>query len=191
MVKQNVDRQFVLSQKELRAHWKSILFEGVLFVILGVFALSIPTLFSIAFELVVGWLFLLGGAIQLYRSIQSNKAPGFWWSILSALLAMVFGIILVFNPLQGLIALTMIIAIYFMVEGIVKIFFFFFLQEFATGIFFLINGILSIVISVIVFSGWPFSATWFIGVLMGVYLIMSGLAFIMISTKARQLKGKK
>ncbi len=175
-------------QEELRAHWKSILFEGILFVILGVLALSVPAAFAIAFELVIGWLFLIGGTIQLYRSIQSNKAPGFWWSILSALLAMVFGILLVFHPLQGLVALTAIIAAYFLVEGVVKIFFAISVQNFANWGWLLLSGILSIVIALIVFSGWPYSAMWFIGILMGVYLIINGIAFIMIATRAHQLE---
>jgi uncharacterized membrane protein HdeD (DUF308 family) len=173
-----------MSKEELQAHWKSIVFEGILFVILGVIALSVPTLFSIAFELVIGWLFLIGGTIQLYRAIQSNKAPGFWWSVLSALLAMVFGILLVFHPLQGLIALTAIIAVYFLVEGFIKILLAISVKNFANWGWVLLSGAFSIIIAVIVFSGWPFSAMWFIGILLGVYLIVNGMAFIMIATKA-------
>lgn len=186
MDEQGTQKLIAMSQGELRQHWKSIFFEGFLFVILGILALSVPAAFAIAFELVIGWLFLIGGAIQLYRSIQSNKAPGFWWSALSALLAMVFGILLVFNPLQGLIALTAIIAAYFLVEGIAKIFFAISVQKFASWGWVLFSGILSVIIALIVFSGWPYSAMWFIGILMGVYLIINGLAFIMISVKAHQ-----
>lgn len=173
-----------LSQAELRAHWKSIMFEGVLFVVLGFIALIMPAAFSIGFELVVGWLFLIGGGVQLYRSIQSNMAPGFWMMVISSLISMVFGVLLVFHPLAGVVALTAIIAIFFFAEGIVKIFLAFTVRDFTPWGWILLSGICSLLISLIVFSGWPFTASWFIGTLIGVYLIINGLAFIMVSSQA-------
>jgi uncharacterized membrane protein HdeD (DUF308 family) len=176
----------LMSQEELRAHWKSIMFEGVTFTILGILALIVPGLFSLTFELVVGWLFLIGGALQLYRAIQSNGAPGFWMFIISALLSMVFGVLMVFNPLAGLVALTMIIAIFFLLEGIVKIIYAFQIQAFASWGWILLSGFCSILIAMMVFSGWPLSTSWFIGTLIGVYLIMNGVSLMMISWRAHQ-----
>lgn len=173
-----------LSEAELRAHWKSIMFEGVLFLILGLIALIVPAAFSIGFELVVGWLFLIGGGVQLYRSIQSNMAPGFWMMVLSALISMIFGVLLVFHPLQGLVALTAIIAAFFMVEGVLKIVFGFAVREFASWGWVVLSGVCSLFISLIVFTGFPFTASWFIGTLIGVYLILNGLSFIMVSSQA-------
>lgn len=175
-----------MSQKELQSHWKSIITEGVLFTILGVLALIVPGLFSLTFELVIGWLFLIGGAVQLYRAIQSNGAPGFWMFVISALLSMVFGVLMIFNPLAGLIALTLIIAVFFLLEGIVKIIYAFQIQAFASWGWVLLSGFCSILIAMMVFSGWPLSTSWFIGTLIGVYLILNGISLIMISWKAHK-----
>lgn len=185
----NTDKSVIfMSQNELQAHWKSIMTEGILFTILGVLALIVPGLFSLTFELVVGWLFLIGGAIQFYRAIQSNGAPGFWMFILSALLSMIFGVLMVFNPLAGLVALTLIIAIFFLLEGIVKIIYAFQIKPFASWGWVLLSGACSILIAWMVFSGWPSSTAWFIGTLIGVYLILNGLSLIMISWQAHGRK---
>lgn len=176
----------LMSQSELQSHWKSIMVEGVLFTLLGAIALIIPGLFSLTFELVVGWLFLIGGSIQLYRAIQSNGAPGFWMFVISALLSMIFGIMMVFNPLAGLVALTLLIAIFFLLEGIVKIIYAIQIQAFASWGWVLLSGFCSILIAMMVFSGWPISTSWFIGTLIGVYLVMNGVSLMMISWKAHK-----
>ncbi len=175
-----------MSQEELKAHWKSIMFEGVTLTILGVLALCVPGLFSLAFELVIGWLFVIGGAIQLYRAIQSNGAPGFWMVVLSALLSMVFGVLMVFNPLAGLVALTIIIAVFFLLEGIIKIIYAFQIQAFANWGWVLMSGLCSVIIAILVFSGWPTSTGWFIGTLIGAYLVISGVSLMMISWAAHR-----
>lgn len=173
-----------LTKEELHQHKRSVLLQGILFVVLGVLALIIPAVFSVAFEWMVGWLFLIGGGIQLVRCIQSNGAPGYWFLMLSSLFSMVFGVFLVFRPVEGVAALTMFIALYFLAEGIVKILFAFQLRAFSHWGWILFSGLCSIIISFIVFSGWPFTAMWFIGTLLGVYLIINGVTFIIMATQA-------
>lgn len=175
-----------MSHRELQEHWKSIMVEGVLFITLGVIALVLPVAFSIAVEMVVGWLFLIGGGIQLYRSIQSNQAPGFWMMVVSALLAMLLGVLMIFHPLQGLVVITVIIGIYFIAEGIVKSIFALQIQRFASWGWVLLSGVCSIIIGVIVFAGWPSTAMWFVGTLMGVYLIINGVAFMIMANQAHK-----
>lgn len=177
-------RVIELTKEELRQHKRSVLLQGILFVILGILALAIPAIFSLSVEWAVGWLFLIGGGVQLVRCIQSNGAPGYWWLILSSLFSMIFGVLLVFNPLEGVMALTMMIALYFFAEGLVKIFFAFQLREFSHWGWILFSGLCSLLISLIVFSGWPFTAAWFIGTLLGVYLIINGVSFIVMATQA-------
>lgn len=175
-----------MSHEEIIKHWKSIMFEGAILTILGVIAFVVPVAFGIAFEMVLGWLFLLGGGIMLYRAIQSNQAPGFWMTVLSALFFMVLGVLIVFHPLQGLVALTLIIAIFFMAEGIAKVIYAFQIRQFANWIWVLISGLCSIAIALIAFTGFPLSSMWFIGVLMGVYLMLTGIAFMLMANQAHK-----
>lgn len=177
-----------LSQEELRQHWKSIMVEGALFLLLGILAFIMPLAFSLAFDIVLGWLFLIGGGIQLYRSIQSNQAPGFWLMVGSALLMLIFGVMMVFQPLHSLTALTFVIATYFTLEGILKIAYSIQIKPFATHLGVMISGICSIIIAAIAFSGWPMSSSWFIGILLSAYLMINGLGLMLISYEIHHIK---
>lgn len=180
-MKQDEKLIIALSHDELKLHWKSIMVEGTLFLLLGVLAFIMPLAFSLAVDIVLGWLFLIGGGIQLYRSIQSNQAPGFWTMVASALFMLIFGVFMVFQPLHSLVALTFIIGFYFLLEGVLKIAYSLQIKPFATHWGVLVSGLCSIAISAIAFSQWPSSSSWFIGILLSAYLMINGLGLMMIS----------
>lgn len=171
---------------ELRNHWKTVLFHGILFTVLGLLAVFVPVIFTIAFDQVIGWLFLIGGAIQLYRCIEYNQATGYWMMLLSSLFALVFGVIFIFHPFAGMIALTTIIGLYFLAESLVKFFLAYNLRHTAIWAWFLLSSVCSGGIAFIAFYGLPFTATWFIGTLIGVYLILNGVSYIIIALKAHR-----
>src|SRR5579859_903542 len=85
----------------MRRHWKAFLFEGVLLVILGLAAMIVPPLASLAVTIFLGWMFLISGIAGLALTFWARQMPGFWWSLLSALLAAGAGIILLALPVQG------------------------------------------------------------------------------------------
>ncbi len=82
----------------VRQHWKAFLFEGILLVVLGLGAMIVPPLASLAVTIFLGWMFLISGVAGLAFSIWARQMPGFWWSLLSALLAIVAGIVLLAQP---------------------------------------------------------------------------------------------
>jgi uncharacterized membrane protein HdeD (DUF308 family) len=174
-----------MNLNNLEKHWKSVMLVGLLFTALGFIALIAPVIFSITFEQIVGWLFFIGGATQMYHAYQIKGTPGYWMFIVSALLSLIFGVLMIFNPLAGLIALTVVIAAFFLVEGIVKIMYAFQIQTNTSWGWVLFSGCCSILIAMMVFFGWPLSAAWFIGTLIGVYLIINGLALIIISWRSQ------
>src|SRR6266550_8464783 len=85
----------------VRAHWKAFLFEGILLVILGLAAMIVPPLASLAVTIFLGWMFLISGIAGLALTYWARKMPGFWWSLISAVLAVAAGIILLAQPVQG------------------------------------------------------------------------------------------
>src|SRR5215813_2695638 len=105
----------------VRRHWKALLAEGVLLVVLGVAAIVIPSVASIAVTFFLGSLFLIGGLAELALLIWTQRTPGFWWSLLSAVLAAGVGVILIARPAQGTLTLTLVLSIYFAAEGVVTI----------------------------------------------------------------------
>jgi uncharacterized membrane protein HdeD (DUF308 family) len=70
----------------VREHWKAFLFEGVLLVVLGLAAIIVPPLASLAVTIFLGWMFLISGVAGLALTIWARQMPGFWWSLISALL---------------------------------------------------------------------------------------------------------
>src|SRR6201987_4209094 len=105
----------------VREHWKAFLIEGILLVILGLAAMIVPPLASLAVTIFVGWMFLISGIAGLALTFWARGMPGFWWSLISAILAVVAGIILLAQPVQGVYTLTLVIGVYFLAEGVATI----------------------------------------------------------------------
>ncbi|HKD75266.1 MAG TPA: DUF308 domain-containing protein, partial [Ktedonobacterales bacterium] len=102
------DLQRALTQS-IREHWVLFLIEGIVLVVLGLLAIVIPPLGTIGFTLVIGWLFLISGIVGLVTTFWARHAPGFWWSLLSAVLAVAAGIVLLANPFTGAFTLTLLL----------------------------------------------------------------------------------
>src|SRR6266568_1665090 len=85
----------------VREHWKAFLFEGILLSVLGLAAMILPPLASIAVTIFLGWMFLINGVAGLALTFWARGMPGFWWSLISAVLAIAAGTILLAKPVQG------------------------------------------------------------------------------------------
>src|SRR3979490_498873 len=85
----------------VREHWKAFLIEGILLVVLGLAAMIVPPLASLAVTIFLGWMFLISGIAGLVLTFWARQMPGFWWSLLSAALALVAGVILLAQPVEG------------------------------------------------------------------------------------------
>src|ERR1700738_514280 len=112
-----VTQDFTKLQSEMsaavRAHWKAFLFEGIMLALLGLAAMILPPLASLAVTIFLGWMFLISGVAGLVVTFWARQMPGFWWSLISALLAIGAGIILLAKPVQGTLTLTIVVGGYF------------------------------------------------------------------------------
>src|SRR5471032_2253891 len=105
----------------LHAHWQLFLTEGIILLILGILAIVLPPIATIAVEVLVGWLLLMSGVVGLIATLRMRGAPGFWWSLLSAVVGIVAGIVLLRWPLSGALSLTLILTVFLVLEGLVSI----------------------------------------------------------------------
>jgi len=170
-----MNETFKISELFKKWHWLYT-FEGILFILLGIAALVTPGIFSLSFELIVGFLLVIGGLVQGYRALkQGVHSTGFWLTLLTAILSVICGAYLLAKPLQGIIALTLIIAVLFFVDGATKIYLFFAAKDANYRGAFLLSGILSLLIGAIIYFGLPGSSFWAIGTLIGVNLIITGI----------------
>jgi uncharacterized membrane protein HdeD (DUF308 family) len=172
----------------VRAHWKAFLIEGILLVILGLAAMIVPPLASLAVTIFVGWLLLISGIAGLALTFWARGMPGFWWSLISAVLALIAGIILLAEPAQGVYTLTLVIGVYFLAEGVATIMYALeHRRELSERwLWLLVAGVFDILIAFIIISGLPGSAEWAIGLLVGINLVFGGASLIGVALAARE-----
>jgi uncharacterized membrane protein HdeD (DUF308 family) len=171
----------------VKAHWKAFLFEGILLAVLGIAALILPPLASLAIAIVLGWMFLISGIGGLIVTYWARNMPGFWWSLISAALAVLAGMILLARPVQAVLTLTIVLGAYFLAEGVATIMYALEHRRELTGrwSWLVISGLADIVISFLVVTGLPSSAEWAIGILVGINLLFGGATLIGLALAAR------
>jgi uncharacterized membrane protein HdeD (DUF308 family) len=171
----------------VRARWKAFLVEGILLALLGLAAIIIPPLASLAVTIFLGWMFLVSGIAGLALTFWARQMPGFWWSLISAVLAIGAGIILLARPVQGTLTLTIVVGAYFVAEGVATIMYALEHRRELSGrwSWMLVAGLMDIVISFFIIAGLPGSALWAIGLLVGINLLIGGTALIGMALAAR------
>jgi len=172
----------------VREHWKAFLFEGILLVVLGLAAIIVPPLASLAVTIFLGWMFLVSGVAGLALTFWARQMPGFWWSLISAALAVAAGIILLARPVQGTLTLTIVVGAYFLAEGVATIMY---ALEHRRELserwsWMLVAGLMDILIAGLIISGLPGSALWAVGLLVGINLLFGGAALIGVALAARK-----
>jgi uncharacterized membrane protein HdeD (DUF308 family) len=173
----------------LHEHWVLFLVEGILLLILGLIAIVLPPIATLATALVLGWLFLISGTVGLITTFMMRQAPGFWWSLLSAILGIAAGIALLGWPVSGAVSLTLVLIVFFAVEGIASIMFALEHKRELSGRWgwMLVSGIIDLILAMIILAGLPGTAVWALGLLVGINLVFGGSALIAMALEARSL----
>lgn len=171
----------------IHAHWGLFLFEGIVLVVLGFAAIVLPVVATLAFTLVIGWLFLISGGVGLVTTFWMRNAPGFWWALLSAIIALAAGVILVRWPISGTVSLTLVLIAFFVVEGIATLMYAFEHRAQLSGRWgwMLASGIVDLILAGIIFAGLPGTAAWALGLLVGINMLFGGTAMIGMALAAR------
>lgn len=164
---------------------KLFIIEGILFLLIGIAAIALPGFFTLSIELLLGWLFIIGGAYQLFRSWASRHEHGYIWTVFIALLNIILGILLLAKPLVGIISLTILLITYFIISGIYQIFWATQITRLHGWWLLLINGLLSFAMAAILWAGWPGSAIWAIGLLFGINMLFTGCALLSLAWNAK------
>jgi uncharacterized membrane protein HdeD (DUF308 family) len=172
----------------IHAHWKLFLAQGIVMMVLGFLAVALPNIATLAIEILVGWLFFVAGIFRALWVWRSRRAPGFAWSLLAAVLSIVLGLILIFRPLAGVLTLTMVLVAFFIVEGIASIVGAIeHRRHLRSWGWVLFSGVVDLLLAYLIWQGWPSSAGWAIGLLVGVNMLFLGLSLIMTALSARLL----
>ena len=173
--------------QSIREHWVLFLIEGIVLVVLGLLAIIIPPIATIAVTIFLGWLFLISGIVGLVTTFWARHAPGFWWSLLSAVLAIAAGIVLLAWPISGAVSLTLLLIVFFTIEGVLSIMYALEHKKELSGRWgwMLTSGIIDLVLAAIILAGLPGTAAWALGLLVGINMLFGGTAMIAMAMHAR------
>jgi uncharacterized membrane protein HdeD (DUF308 family) len=171
----------------LHEHWRLFLVEGIILVILGVAAIVIPPIATLTVELLFGWLFLFSGITGAITTFMMRDAPGFWWSLVSAILTITVGVVMLLWPLSGVLTLTLLLITFFVIEGVASIMFALEHKRELSGRWgwMLASGIIDLILAAIIIAGLPGTAAWALGLLVGINLLIGGAALIGMALHAR------
>lgn len=161
------------------------LFGGVLSLLVGVFAIGAPGLFSFVLTQLIGALCLVSGVISLFQALFGKHRPHRFFSSLSAIIRIAAGAALFFFTEAGMAALTLILSIVFVTEGIVCIVTSFQMRANPAWGWLLLNGIVALILGGMIYARWPLDAAWIIGLLYGIQSIFSGSAMLMMGLSAK------
>jgi uncharacterized membrane protein HdeD (DUF308 family) len=173
--------------QSIREHWVLFLIEGIVLVVLGILAILVPPVATITFTFFIGWLFLIMGIMGLITTFWARHAPGFWWSLLSAVLAIAAGIVLLINPFSGAFTLTLLLIVFFIIEGVLSIMYALEHKKELSGRWgwMLASGIIDLILAAIILIGLPGTAAWALGLLVGINMLFGGSALIAMALHAR------
>jgi uncharacterized membrane protein HdeD (DUF308 family) len=185
----DLDRLQSTVTNSLNSHWRLFLIEGIVLFILGLLAMIVPPIATIAVEVLIGWLLLMSGIVGLIATLRMRGSPGFAWSLISAILGIVAGIVLLGWPLSGALTLTMILTVFLVLEGVISILY---ALEHRRGLsgrwgIMLFSGVIDLFLAGVIFAGLPGTAAWAIGLLVGVNLVFGGSAIIAMALHARNI----
>ena len=159
---------------------------GILMLVCGILAISVPLASSIGIVIVLAWLILFAGIFHLIFAFQSHSIGGFLWKLLLAIVYGAAGVYMLMNPLLGVISLTLLLAVFFLFEGVLEIAFYFKIRGASNAGWVLFDGIVTLILGFLIWRRWPSSSVWVIGTLVGISLIFSGISRIMLSSAVRR-----
>jgi uncharacterized membrane protein HdeD (DUF308 family) len=151
----------------------------------GVLALIYPFIASVAIVYLLAWILIVSGILQGIGLIGARHVPHFWLQLISAVLAILIGLLLLRAPDSGLLLITVLLIVYFMVEGIAKVIFALTIKPFPNWGWVLGSGVVGILLALILWASMPLSAEWVLGLLLGIQLVCEGAALTYLAWHVR------
>ena len=162
------------------------LIQGLLLIVAGVLALIDPLMSSITVVVLLGWILIISGVAQGIGLIGASGVPHFWLQLISAALALLVGSLLLRDPAQGLLTITLLLIVFLMMQGVSKVVFALTIRPLPNWGWVLASGVVGILLSVLLWARLPLTALWLIGLLVGVELISEGSALAYLAWRVRR-----
>jgi uncharacterized membrane protein HdeD (DUF308 family) len=163
---------------------------GVVLLLAGMVAIAVPFIAGIAASVVFGWLLLIAAIAHLVYAWSERRTGAILWQVLIGIAYLVASLYMLLLPVAGVVTLTLVVAFYIMAEGAFAVVLFFRLRRLRGAGWFLANGIISLILGGLILIYWPLSSLWAVGTLMGVSLLLGGIARIALPMSLPQIHGE-
>lgn len=168
----------------VKAAASTMFWEGILLIALGTFAIIVPGLFTLAVTTLIGVVFLAGGAIRLWRCVTARHGGSHLWHVVIGLLAIVAGLILLINPMEGVLTLTVVVIALLLAEGVMKLVGA--VQVRQGRVWMIVSGVVDLALGILLWAGLPETAVWAIGLMVGISLLFTGWTAVMFSAALKR-----
>jgi len=164
---------------------KPLMFIGTLMALLGAFGLIFPNVLSVAIELYLGWIMITGGLLWLYYAFKLHvHSVGGW---IKPIILLVAGGLWLANPSIGIAALTLLITFYLFTDAFGSFAMAFERRPISGWVWLLFNGVISLILGIMILSGWPATSAFFLGIFVGISLLFDGLTVLMLGSTLKKL----
>jgi len=160
---------------------------SILLILAGLLAIVIPPAAGIAVAILVAWLLILGGVAHLAFAWHVRSSGGLFWEVLIGLLYLALGIYLLVRPVVALASLTLLLASYLFVKGIVVIILAFRIRSLHGSGWLFFDGAVALILGGMIALSWPSSSEWAIGTLIGISMLFAGFTRLQIALASRRL----
>lgn len=182
----DIESAIEATRAQIQKNWGWFLALGIVFVLAGLAAIAFPLLSTIAAKVALSWIFLAGGVLMILHAFSASGWRGFLLGLLIGILYVVAGGWLAFFPFTGIITLTILLAALFLAEGVLEVIMAFRVRPHEGWFWLLLSGLVAAAVGVMIAMGLPSSATWAIGLLTGINLLMTGASFIALALAGRR-----
>ena len=173
-------------RQAFKRHATWYLIQGVLLMAAGALAIIYPLISAIAVVVLTGWLLIASGVLQAISLLGARHAPHFWLQLISAILAILVGFLFLRDTGQGLVTITLLLIVFFMIEGVSKIVFALTIRPMPQWGWVLASGMVGVVLSVLLLAFIEVTAVWLVGLMLGIQLISIGAAIASMAWDARK-----
>lgn len=170
---------------DVRSHRAAFTALGIALIFLGAFAFVATVLFTVAAVVVLGCLLLLAGLVQIVQAARGRQHGNAGLMVLAGIVYLIAGALLLFNPLAGALTITIILAAFLIVAGIVRLVHAFSSRTYGKWGWWAAAGVLDVVLGLLIWAQWPVSGLWVLGLFVGIDMIFEGVAYITVANSDR------
>jgi uncharacterized membrane protein HdeD (DUF308 family) len=170
----------------LRHHWGWLLTLGIVMVVLGAIAIYVMPAATIGTVLVLGWLLVVSGFVESIYAFRVRRWGGFFLHLIGGILGIFIGLLVVTHPVAGALAWTLLFASFFIVIGICRLVTAISLKfpHWGWAVF---DSLITVGLGILLWAEWPWSGFWFLGLAVGLSLILRGWSYVMLALAIRRL----